>query len=110
MYYLATDLTFMSTPDARDEQFEAFLDCVMAELERIGHPDADLAASLTARTAEILMGVVADTFEDAAIIMLSDLRTALHAAQCCTPDWPLFERRGGAVRTVEVPDAKFASA
>jgi hypothetical protein len=38
--------------------------------------------------------------------MMSDLRTALHAADCSTAGWPvLFGRKGGSVRVVEVPEA-----
>jgi len=101
MHHLVAELVFVHT--ASDEQFEAFLDSVMDELDKIGHGDADLTASLTARRAEFLIGLEEDDFEDAAIRLLSDLRTALHAAQCRTPDWPIFRRQSGTVRSVEVP-------
>jgi hypothetical protein len=103
MHYLVAELVFVHTPATTDEQFEAFLDSLMDELDKIGYGDADLAASLAARTAEFIIGIDDDTseLEDVALRLLSDLRTALHAAKCHTPDWPV---RSVAMRSVEAKD------
>jgi hypothetical protein len=106
IYCLAAELLFVHKPEATDEQFEAFLERVMDELDNIGREDTNLGGSLAERTAEFVMDVEADSFEDAVVSMMSDLRTALHAADCSTAGWPvLFERKGGSVRVVEAPEA-----
>jgi hypothetical protein len=107
MHYLVAELVFVHTPTTTDEQFEAFLDSLMDELDKIGYGDADLAASLAERTAEFVIGVEDNTggLEDVALRLLSDLRTALHAAKCHTPDWPV---RSVAMRSVEENDLAIA--
>jgi hypothetical protein len=107
MHYLVAELVFVHTPATTDEQFEAFLDSLMDELDKIGYSDADLAASLAERTAEFVIGVEDNTggLEDVALRLLSDLRTALHAAKCHTPDWPV---RSVAMRSVEENDLAIA--
>lgn len=37
------------------------------------------------------MGIVADTEDDAVRLFLANVRTALHAVGCGTPDWPMFK-------------------
>lgn len=88
-FHLAVEMTFVSTPHGTDEQFEAFLDEVIARLDEIGR-DVSLAARLTDRVADFAISVEANAFALAASGFLVDLRTALHATGCVTADWPKF--------------------
>jgi hypothetical protein len=69
IYCLAAELLFVHKPKATDEQFEAFLERVMDELDNIGREDTNLGGSLAERTAEFVMDVEADSFEDAVVSM-----------------------------------------
>lgn len=96
VHYLTANFAFDSEPEATDDQFEEFLDRVMDELLNLeevdpGIIDPDMTASLAERTIAVNMGVEADTTGDAARLYLANVRTALHAAGCGTPDWPTFE-------------------
>lgn len=75
--------------DGDDDQFEAFLDKVLNAFDDIGR-EVNFAARITDRTADIDASLEADTFEDAAIEFLGDVRTALHAAGAVTHRWPTF--------------------
>jgi len=96
-FHLAVEMTFVSTPHGTDEQFEEFLDEVLVQLENIGR-EANLAARLQDRVADFAASVNATDFSMAAAAFLMDLRTALHAAGCHTPDWPAFEATDHKVR------------
>jgi hypothetical protein len=98
--HLAVELVFVNVGD--DEQFEAFLDSVMDELDKIGYSETNLAASLTQRTAEFVLLVKEDGL-DAAIRALGDLQAALHAANIGTANWPDFEQ-SVTLRSVEIPN------
>lgn len=95
-HYLTADFQFESDPKATDQQFEEFLGRVMDELCELedvdsGITEPDLTASLRDRMISVNMGIEADTRPDAARLYLANVRTALHAAGCGTPDWPTFE-------------------
>lgn len=75
-----------ATEDATDENFEDFIECVVDELAQLGQ-EVDVTGSGAAREASFLMPVE-QLSDDALIAALTDLRTALHAAQCATPGWP----------------------
>lgn len=87
--HMAVQMTFTTDRPATDEQFEAFLDEVVAQLENIGR-EVNLAARLGDRFADFATSVQGVDFQSAAAELLVDLRTALHAAGCATPDWPNF--------------------
>jgi hypothetical protein len=96
-FYLTADMEFVCTDTARDTDgnFEAFLDAIaeaLADLEDVdeGITGADLTATITQRRAVIDMGIDADTQNDAMRLFLANTRTALHAAGCGTPDWPIY--------------------
>jgi predicted chitinase len=84
--HLETQVEFTMPSGVTPEGFEAFLDQVMEELENIGRTDVDMAASLTGLTATF-MGEVANATVAEHIKFLTDLQTALHAAECGTPGW-----------------------
>jgi hypothetical protein len=97
-FYLTADMEFSCTDPARDTDgnFEAFLDAVMealADLEDVdkGISGADLTATITRRRAGIDMCIEADSLNDAIRLFLANTRTALHAAGCGTPNWPVYK-------------------
>jgi hypothetical protein len=96
-YYLKADLTFECTDPSRDtdDGFDEFTNAVEAALADLcdvddGIIDPDMTVTITERWASILIGIEADTASDAARLFSANLRTALHAAGCGTPDWPTF--------------------
>src|SRR5215813_2339407 len=95
--HLAIEMVFISDQPATDEQFEAFLDEVVQQLDNIGR-EVNLAARLRDRIADFATAIPAADFPSAATLFLSDLRTALHAAGCNTADWPRFEASEHVVR------------
>jgi hypothetical protein len=86
--------------DGDDEQFEAFLDKVLDGFDGIGR-EVNFAARITDRIADIDVSLEADSFEDAAIEFLGDVRTALHAAGAGTPRWPIFRPARRVVRELQ---------
>jgi uncharacterized protein YqgV (UPF0045/DUF77 family) len=84
-YRYLVDFKFDSaTKDA--DTFDTFLDRVIEELDKIG-VEADVTASLTAYEASF--SLVTDGLSmDQVFQAMSDLRTALHAAQSVTAGWP----------------------
>lgn len=88
--HLAVQTMFISDQPATDDQFEAFLDEVVRQLDNIGC-EVNLAARLAERMAEFATAISAADFATAATTFLANLRTALHAAGCITADWPKFE-------------------
>lgn len=113
-HYLAADLNFVCTdPDQdTDEGFDAFTDavadelCNLAEVDK-GIIDPDLTVVLTERWVSVLMGIEADTFDDAIRLFSANVRAALHAAGCGTPDWPVFKPT---TQAPPVREADFADA
>jgi hypothetical protein len=95
--HLAITAMFISDQPATDEQFEAFLDAVVTQLDNIGR-EVNLAARLRDRVAEFATAIPANDFPSAASTFLGDLRTALHAVGCVTADWPRFEASEHVVR------------
>ncbi|HEY9412276.1 MAG TPA: hypothetical protein VIP77_22040 [Jiangellaceae bacterium] len=93
-HYLVLDLDFEYDGSGdSDDKFDLFSDRVMdalCELEEVdsGIVDPDIAASLAKRKINFYMGVKADSTRDAERLFLANVRTALHAAGCSTPDWP----------------------
>lgn len=100
--HLAVQITFVVSGPSTDEQFEAFLDEVVSQLDNIGR-EVNLGARLRDRVADFATSMPASDFPSAASVFLADLRTALHAAGCNTPDWPRFEASEHVVR--ELMDA-----
>ena len=86
---IAIQMTFESTPHGTDEQFEEFLDAVQEHLDELGC-EVQIAASLADRTAEFASSIEAFNFESAVNTLLVDIRTALHAAECHTDNWPQY--------------------
>lgn len=97
---LAVEMTFISSPDGTDEQFEMFVDAVQEQLECIGR-EVNLATRLADRVVDFATTIEATSFELAAAAFLVDLRTALHAVGCHTPDWPRFEATDQTVRALQ---------
>lgn len=98
--HLAVELTFESDPHGSDEQFEAFLDEVMVQLENIGR-EMTLAARLVERVADFATVIEAEKIEDALAELLPDLRSALHAAGCVTAGWPEFVPKSPVIRELQ---------
>ncbi|MFI5844939.1 hypothetical protein ACIA8K_35090 [Catenuloplanes sp. NPDC051500] len=97
---LALDMTFSSTPHGTDEQFEEFLDAVQEHLDALG-VEVQIAARLAERTVDFAAEIETDSFEVATNKILSDVRTALHAAGCSTAGWPRFEATKRGVRELQ---------
>lgn len=82
--FFEVELSFQ--PQGAHESFESFLDQVLEELDKIG-VQADLTAALALFQATF--SIPSDNYSDGALIeALSDLRAALHASDCGTPNWP----------------------
>lgn len=90
IHYLGMKLTFVGPPGSTDDEFDDFTDRLMDRLDELDCVDPDLTGSLVERTAVITMGVEADDEQDAMWRFLGVLRTALHAAECNTAEWPKF--------------------
>ncbi|MBB2921281.1 hypothetical protein [Cellulomonas cellasea] len=100
------ELTFVSPEGSTDEDFEAFLECVIEELENIGRDDVELSASLANRSA---IFTVFGTEELPSVdSVLADLRTALHAANCHTAGWE--DARLKLAAETEIADGQLLSA
>lgn len=97
-FLLGIEVAFASVPPSTDEQFEAFLDEVLVQLENIDR-DVSLVARVTERVASFAISV--DSEDGAEARFLVDLRTALHAAGCRTADWPEFVVREQAVKELQ---------
>lgn len=114
IYHLTADLTFDCTDPARntDDEFDAFTDAVtdalldLAEVDP-GIVDPDVTARISERWMSVLMGVRADSEDDAFRLFSANLRAALHAAGCGTAGWPVFKPR---TRRPQVRRAQFAGA
>ena len=100
--HIAVEVTFVADQPSTDEQFEAFLDQVIEQLDSIGR-DVNLGASLALRTADFAISVAGTDFPSAAQAFLGDIRTALHATGCITANWPPFQANDYVVR--ELADA-----
>lgn len=98
---LSVEMIFKSAPTQNtDDQFEAFLDEVLAQFDRIGR-EVNLAARIGDRSAEFAVTVDAENFDNAFNGFMPDLRTALHAAGCVTAGWPRFEPQTTVVRDLQ---------
>lgn len=100
IHHLAVEVPFASDEEGTDQQFEAFLDEVLAQFDKIGR-EVSLAARFSERVADFATTLRADDFESAVGIFLADLRTALHAAGCNTAGWPRFEPINRTVRELQ---------
>lgn len=88
-YLISVEMWFVGPPNNTDDDFERFLDNVIAAVEKLDR-DVTTAARLAERMADFGTVASADTFNEALASYLVDLRTALHAAGAATPDWPQF--------------------
>ncbi|MEU8180685.1 hypothetical protein AB0B86_07910 [Micromonospora sp. NPDC049047] len=86
---IAIQMTLESDPHGTDAQYEDFLDAVQEHLDELEH-EVQMAASLADRTVEFATSIEAPDFESAANALLVQIRTALHAAECHTDDWPQY--------------------
>lgn len=82
---LNVELSFVGPDGATDDGFERFLEAVLDELDKIGRDDVEVTASLAKRTA--IFTVFEGDAEPSVDKLLSDARTALHAANCNTKGW-----------------------
>jgi hypothetical protein len=94
IHYLLVEIGFepTSSPDDSDDAFDAFTDAVMDALLDLqeadpGIVDPNATAALTERAMSVLMGIEADSARDAVRIFAANVRAALHAAGCWTPNW-----------------------
>lgn len=74
------------SPTSSDESFDEFLDRVLDEFEKIGIV-ADYLANLKTTSAAWTISVEAEDNLQGITNATTALRTALHAANCNTPDW-----------------------
>ena len=97
---IAIQMTFESTPYGTDEQYEEFLDAVQENLDELGC-EVQMAAGLADRTVEFAAAIQAASFESAVSSLLVDVRTALHAAECHTDNWPQYVATGRNLRELQ---------
>ncbi|REF00368.1 hypothetical protein [Thermomonospora umbrina] len=97
-HYLAADLTFVPADPARDtdDEFDAFTDTIADELLELadvdpGIIDPDVTVRISDRWASVLMGIEADSEDDAFRLFSANLRAVLHAAGAGTAAWPVFK-------------------
>ncbi|SEG69093.1 hypothetical protein SAMN04489712_10948 [Thermomonospora echinospora] len=114
IYHLAADLTFdCADPDGgTDEDFDQFTDAIADELLDLaevdpGIVDPDVTVRIADRWVSVLMGIEADSEDDAFRLFAANLRAALHAAGCGTAEWPTFKPR---TRDPKVRRTQFAGA
>jgi hypothetical protein len=100
-YVISVSMAFVGPPDADDDDFGHFIDAAATEFEKISDGDLTVGATLTARTADFSAVIPGSSQDDALARYLVDLRTALHAAGCSTPGWPVFAVRDQTVRELQ---------
>lgn len=88
-FHLGITMHFHSAAPSTDDQFEAFLDEVYTRFEEIDL-HVNLTARITDRVASFAATVEASDIEAAISDFLVHVRTALHAADCATHNWPAF--------------------
>jgi hypothetical protein len=69
---------------------DVHLDQVMDELELLDVTDPDFSGSLARGEVEITVIVEAEGAVEATALASAAIRSAIHAAQGATPDWPAF--------------------
>lgn len=79
-----------------DENFDDFTTHVMdalCDLEEVdsGITDSDITVRIVDRSMHVMIGIEADTRDDAGRLFLANIRTALHATGCHTAGWPAYE-------------------
>jgi hypothetical protein len=87
------------------EQNEASLDRVMDELLRLGAENPAIGGAMQTGEVEISVTVDAASPEDAVPMALTTIRTAIHAAEGHTPDWPRLDERALKASILEPVDA-----
>jgi hypothetical protein len=97
----ATHLHVTGTP----EEVEASLDRVMEELLRLGAEDPAIGGAMATGEVEISLTVDAPSPEDAVPLAMTTIRTAIHAAEGHTPNWPRFDGRAVKASILEPVDA-----
>lgn len=96
LHYVRSDVEFTSdNPGDTDDEFDAFTDRLEDALIDLAEKDPRLidpsmAGSLRDRRMNVLMGVDANSGQEAAQIFSAALRSALSEAECETPEWPTF--------------------
>ena len=100
-YMISVSTVFVGPADATDDDFEHFIDAAVTEFGTINDGDLSVSASLAKRTVDFSVILPGADPDDALARYLVDLRTALHAAGCSTPEWPSFAVRDQTVRELE---------
>lgn len=100
-YMISVDAAFVGPPNATDDDFERFINATAREFEAIGCEVVVLATAAQQR-ADFTALVEGETELAALSSYLVNLRTALHAAGCATPGWPVFAIRDQEVREVQL--------
>lgn len=84
LFNIAVRVRFNGDLSSLEEQ----LDQVMEELVGIGVIDPSIGATLDDGDIEISLTAEGDTLEEALQRAFGDIRTAIHAAEGATPNWP----------------------
>lgn len=96
-----THLHVTGTP----KEIEASLDRVMEELLRLGAEDPAIGGAMRTGEVEISLNLEAASPEDAVPMAGTMIRTAIHAAEGNTADWPRYDDRALKASIVEEVDA-----
>lgn len=87
-YRLEADFIYHVTRDD-DPELNVFLDRVDEHLvEQLGAKDVLIASDGASSSFSIALAAEGDDYETAFAAALGTLRTAFHAENCDTPDWP----------------------
>jgi hypothetical protein len=76
-----------TAPGHLAKELEAFVDSVVAELERLGAQDIDVSTDLATGGVRVAIAVDADELLAGQEIGSGTVRTAFHAAGAATPGW-----------------------
>ena len=91
--------------DPTDPNLEAFIDSVVAELEKIYAEDIDVSTNLTTRNVSVSISLDAEDLFTAQVGGGGTIRTALHAAGAATPAWSIDWVKATTVPEDELIDA-----
>jgi hypothetical protein len=97
LFNITVQVRFTGDLSSLEEQ----LDRVMEELVGIGVVDPSIGAALPDGNIEISLSAEGPTLEAALQRAFADIRTAIHAAEGATPNWPEVTGQGVTAQLVD---------
>lgn len=71
------------------DDIEVFIDCFVAELEKINAEDIDVSTNLKTCAVSVSISLEAEDLPSAQVTGGGTIRTAFHAAGAATPEWSI---------------------